>query len=108
MPYRQTRRSAEQLARMRAARDAARMSMPAPEYPPEIPTLRRRIEIIDYDFGERRHVIEMYRCGRIDSYRVVADGVEWKARCGWSAVLVGIRRALPRLASMRQIGRAHV
>ena len=99
MPYRQTRRSAEQLARMRAARDAARMASPAPEYPPELPSLRRRIEIVDYDFGERRHVIELYRTNRIDSYRVVADGVEWKARCGWSAVLAGIRRALPRLAS---------
>ena len=104
MAYRKTKRSAEQLARMRAARDAARMARPAQERVPDLPLLRRRIEIIDYDFGERRHVIELYRTNRIDSYRVVADGQEWKAMCGWSGVLAGIRRALPRLASMRRMG----
>lgn len=33
MPYRKTRRSAEQIAMMRAARDAARMDRSAPNYP---------------------------------------------------------------------------
>ena len=75
------------------------MGRPAPDYPPVFPVLRRRIVITDYDFGERRHVIELYRTGRIDCYRVVADGVEWRARAGWSQVLAGIRRALPRVGA---------
>ncbi len=99
MPYRRTHRSAEQLERMRAARAAARMARPAPEYPPALPQLRRRIVVTDYDFGERTHTIDLYRTSRIDCYRVVADGVEWRARAGWSQVLAGIRRALPRVLS---------
>ena len=42
MSYRQTRRSKETLARMRAGKDAARMAQPAPDYPPVLPELRRR------------------------------------------------------------------
>ena len=75
------------------------MERPAPSWPPALPVLRRRIVITDYDFGERRHVIELYRTRRIDCYRVVADGVEWRIRAGWSQVLAGIRRALPRVSS---------
>lgn len=41
---------------------------------------------------------------RIDSYRAVIDGREWKASVGWSRVLDGLRRALPRLASPRHFG----
>lgn len=99
MPYRKTKCRMEQRAKLSAARDAARMAAPAPDYPPALPRLRRRIVIKDYDFGERIHTIDLYRTGRIDCYRVVADGVEWKRRAGWSQVLAGIRRALPRLSS---------
>lgn len=99
MTYRKTKRSHEVLAKMRAARDANRMASPAPDYPPVLPSLRRRIVIIDYDFGERTHTLDLYRTGRIDCYRVVADGVEWSQSLGWSRVLAGIRRALPRLSS---------
>lgn len=99
MTYRKTRRSAEQLERMRASRAAARQARPAPDYPPALPHLRRRIVVTDYDFGERTHTIDLYRTSRIDCYRVVADGVEWRARAGWSQVLAGIRRALPRLGA---------
>ena len=99
MPYRRTHRSAEQMERMRAARAAARLVRPAPDYTHPLPVLRRRIEIRDYDFGETVHVVELYRSSRIDCYRVVADGVEWKKRMGFSQILAGIRRALPRLMS---------
>jgi len=64
-----------------------RMESEPPDYPQELPDLRRRIIIIDYDFGEVVHVIEMHRTNRIDQYRVVADGKEWKQRAGWSKVL---------------------
>lgn len=72
---------------------------PAPWRPP---LLRRRITIEDFDGAEPvTHVIELHRTHRIDSYRAMIDGREWKARIGWSRVLDGLRRAMPRLASPR-------
>ena len=66
------------------------------------PHLRRRITIEDFDgAGPRTHVVELYRTSRIDSYRAVVDGREWQSRIGWSRVLDGLRRALPRLLSPR-------
>lgn len=99
MAFRVTKRSAEQQARMQAGRDRARMDRPAPDYPPILPDLRRRIVIEDWDFGHRVHVIELHRTSRIDCYRVVADGQPWKRRVGWSQILAGLRKALPRLSA---------
>lgn len=82
MPYRVTKRSAEQQARMQAGRDRARMDRAAPDYPPILPDLRRRIVIEDWDFGHRVHVLELHRTTRIDCYRVVADGQPWKRSAG--------------------------
>lgn len=66
------------------------------------PVLRRRIVIEDFDGPESQtHVIELFRTPRIDSYRAVVNGKEWNPRIGWSRVLDGLRRALPRLASSR-------
>lgn len=66
------------------------------------PKLRRRITIEDFDGVEPcTHVVELYRTARIDSYRAVIDGRDWNTRIGWSRVLDGLRRALPRLASPR-------
>lgn len=66
------------------------------------PKLRRRITIEDFDGVETRtHIVELFRTPRIDSYRAVIDGREWHPRIGWSRVLDGLRRALPRLASPR-------
>lgn len=99
MAYRKTKRSLEVIAKMRAGRDRARMARPAPDYPPERPLLRRRIIIIDYDFGERIYTLDLYRTSRIDCYRVVADGIGWKRRIGWSGVLAGLRKSMPRLSA---------
>ena len=68
----------------------------APDNP--LPELRRVIEITDYDSGQPvTHRIELYRSDRIDCYRAVVDGRLWKTRIGWSRVLEGLRKALPRL-----------
>ncbi|MGS2720110.1 hypothetical protein [Paraglaciecola aestuariivivens] len=65
----------------------------------KIPSLRRVIEITDYDSGEPVvHKIELFRTDRIDCYDVHVDGSLWKKRIGWSQVLAGIRKAMPRLA----------
>ena len=41
--YRKTKRSIEQLAQLRAARDRNHIASPAPDYAPMLPVLRRRI-----------------------------------------------------------------
>ncbi len=99
MAYRKTRRSKETLARMRAGKDCSRMARPAPDYPPDLPDLRRRIVIIDYDFGERAHMLDLYCTSRVDCYRVHVDGKPWKARIGWSKILEGLRKSLPRVGA---------
>lgn len=66
------------------------------------PVLRRRIVIEDFDGPEpQTQVIELFRTTRIDTYRAEVNGQPWQPRIGWSRVLDGLRRALPRLASSR-------
>lgn len=102
MPYRLTRK-----ARLRR-RWRPRPEVPEPDRRPvpwQPPALRRRITIEDFDGAEPvTHVIEMHRTTRIDCYRVTVDGQPWKDRIGWSRILDGLRRALPRLMSPSRIG----
>ena len=84
------------LRAMRDARERRRLGV-EPRYPRELPALRRTLIIIDYDFGRVEHRIDLYRTPRIDCYRAVADGVEWKRRVGWSKVLAGLRVKFPRV-----------
>lgn len=101
--YRVTRKAEAQrqkLAAMRRGADAARMAAPAPDYPVTLPTLRRRIVIEDFDFERRVHVLELHKTDRIDCYRVTADGRPWKARIGWSKLLEGLRKSMPRVGAV--------
>lgn len=98
--YRKTKRSKETLARMKAGKDRARMERPAPDYPAILPELRRRVVIIDYDFGEHIHTLDLYRTNRVDCYRVHVDDKPWKERIGWSRILAGLRKSLPRVGSI--------
>jgi len=45
---------------MRAAKALKRESGAAPEYPQELPQLRKRIVITDYDFGEVVYTARFY------------------------------------------------
>lgn len=102
MTYRVTRKAEAQrqkLAAMRRGADAARMATPAPDYPRELPDLRRRIVIEDFDFGHRVHVLELHKTNRVDCYRVEVDGKPWKARIGWSRLLEGLRKSMPRVGA---------
>lgn len=102
MTYRLTKKAAAQRQRllaMRADRDRARLAAPAPDYPPTLPDLRRRIVIEDFDLGHKVHVLELHRTNRVDCYRVVADGVGWKKRAGWSKILAGLRKSMPRVGA---------
>ncbi len=61
------------------------------------PKLRRVIEITDFDSGEPIvHEVELYKTDRIDCYDVYVVGAIWKKRIGWSQILAGIRKAMPR------------
>ena len=63
----------------------------------DIPSLRRVIEITDYDASEPVvHTLELFRSDRIDCYDVYIDGSLWRTRIGWSQILAGIRKAIPR------------
>jgi hypothetical protein len=99
--YRRTRKYAAR-RKWHPRQDAAPEEQRAPHWQP--PDLRRRITIEDFDGAEpRKHVIELHRTSRIDSYRAIVNGVVWKRRVGWSRVLDGLRRAMPRLASARNL-----
>lgn len=99
MSYRKRTKCSARMAAAKAAADRARTDSPAPDYIPQMPELRRRIVITDYDFGEVEHTIDLYRSGRIDCYRVVADGKEWKKRAGWSTVLEMVRKSFLRVGA---------
>ena len=63
----------------------------------EIPKLRRVIEITDFDSGGSIvHRLEIYKTDRIDFCEVYVNGAIWKKRIGWSQILAGIRKAMPR------------
>ncbi len=86
---------------MRRGRDRARMARPLEGRAPDLPELRREVIVIDYDSGRPiTHTLHLYRTRRVDTYRIEADGKPW--RCGgWSAALVGLRKAYPRVPSPR-------
>ena len=99
MTYRVSKKRREQLAQMREAKAVKRIDGEPPEYPAIPPLLRRRIVITDYDFGERVHTLDLYRSSRIDCYDVHVDGKPWKKRMGWSRILSGLRKSMPRVSA---------
>lgn len=102
MTYRLTKKAEQQrnrLTSMRRSRETARLESPAPNHPIDLPDLRRRLVIEDFDFGHDVHVLEFFKSDRIDCFRVVADGKEWKRRIGFSAALAGLRKSMPRVAA---------
>lgn len=100
--YRRSKKYQQQVARglaSAAARERERLNGVDPcSVIEDPPALRRVMEITDYDSGEPiHHRFELYRCDRLDCYNVVVDGELWKQRVGWSRVLEGLRKALPRI-----------
>ena len=103
MTYRRTRKYDEQRRRaIQAGRERARMQCEAPACPVELPPLRMRITVERFDFAPETHVFELRRTRRVDVYTVTVDGQPW-CRAGLSAVLAGIRKACPRVASPRAL-----
>lgn len=96
--YRKRKKYSRKLKKMREAKERQRLEGEAPEYPHELPELRRRVMIYDYDFGEVVHQIDCYRSNRVDCYRVEVDGRPWKDRVGWSNILQAVRKGFPRVS----------
>jgi hypothetical protein len=98
---RQQEARARKLEAMRRGKDAARMARPASGRAPDLPELRREVVVIDYDTGQPiSHTLHLYRTGRVDTYRIEADGKPWK-RGGWSKALEGLRKSYVRVPSPR-------
>lgn len=85
------------LAAMRAAREHKRLEGEPQSAPHELPELRRRIIVIDYDFGRVVHRIDLYRSNRMDCYRALVDGRPWKQRIGWARVIEAMRKSFTRV-----------
>ena len=99
--YRRTRKYQQSITQSYAKRAKAEQLLEETGEPipvQTIPKLRRVIQITDYDRGDPCiHTFELFRTDRIDCYNVYVDGLLWKKRIGWSQVLAGIRKAMPRL-----------
>jgi len=89
--------------KMNAGREKKRLESYPPEYPPVLPELRREIIIIDYDHGMKVYHMHCYKTNRIDCYKTVVNGKIWREMIGWSNILSGIRKSLPRLMSERNL-----
>ena len=98
--YRKRTRQSAKMAAARAAKERSRLERPAPDYPMPLPELRRTLIVIDHDFGEVEHRLDLYRTNRRDCYKVIADGVEWKSRMGWSKILESVRKSFLRVGSI--------
>lgn len=85
-------------SKLRARRIAVLEGDPRPG-PLPLPDLRREIIVRDHDFGLVEHHVKLFRCGRIDCYRVEVDGVPWKQRVGWSRALEVLRKAFVRVGA---------
>lgn len=99
MSFRKRTSGSKKLEAMRRGKESARMDSPLEHRPVDLPDLRRRIIITDYDFGEVTHTIDLYRTGRVDCYRAVADGKLWKDRIGWAKVLEAVRKSFVRVGA---------
>lgn len=89
------------LRNMRNAKQRKRLEGEPPDYPTALPNLRRRIIVVDYDSGKTiRYCIDLYKTNRIDCYRAVANGKEWKDKIGWSKVVEAMRKSFIRVRNV--------
>jgi hypothetical protein len=95
--YRKRTKASKKYNAMREARLRQIEEGPTPDYPRDLPDLRRQIVIEDYDFGYVRYEINLYKTNRIDSYRMEVDGAIILECIGWSRVLERVRKAFLRV-----------
>lgn len=96
--YRKTSKVNNQLKAARKERERLRIEGEQPTYPAYPKGLRRVLVVIDFDsLIPSIHTMKMFASDRIDCYRVEVDGEQWKDRIGWSRILTGLRKAMPRV-----------
>ena len=102
--YRKRTKGSKKYNAMREAKLRKMTEGPAPDYPSDLPELRRRVTIEDFDFGYVKEVIELRKSNRVDSYIMTVDGTVIKRgnteRIGFARVLELIRKAFPRVRSL--------
>lgn len=95
-----SRKFNERMVRVRAAKEAKRLAGPPPEYGLDLPEIRRRVIVENFDLGEMvRHDVVMRRSNRIDCYVLEVDGQPLPGRHGWSKTLEYVRKAFIRVGS---------
>lgn len=91
-------------ANQRAAKERKRLEGPAPDYPQELPKLRRIVIVIDFDFGPMVEVFSLWRTRRVDCYRMTRkDGTTIAGHIGWAKALETIRKGFVRVSSPRNL-----
>ena len=91
-------------ANQRAAKERRRVDGPAPDYPRELPKLRRIVIVIDFDFGPVVEVFSLWRTRRVDCYEMRRkDGVVVAECVGWARALEMIRKGFLRVSSARDL-----
>ena len=93
---------AKEFNNMRRAKERKRIDSSCPDYPKEVPKLRKVIIIINFDFGVKINVMKLFRARKIDQYRVEANGKHW-GTMGLSKIFEGIRKSMPRVLSKRAL-----
>lgn len=91
------RKTAKQKQRWREAKERKRMEADSPDYPRELPELRKVIVVVDYDRDPPEiNTLHQKKSDRVDCYNVEVNGKPWKQRIGMSQILAGVRKSLPR------------
>lgn len=98
--FRKRTKFSAKLKRMREAKERKRLENAEPVSYFTLPDLRRKIIVIDYDFGEVRHEIILRKTNRVDCYQAVVNGKIWKERIGWAKVLEGVRKSFIRVGAL--------
>ncbi len=98
--FRKRTKFSEKMKAARKAKERKRLEGDAPDYPVMLPEIRRRIIVIDYDFGEVKHEIVLCKTNRVDCYQAMVDGKVWKERIGWAKVLEGVRKSFIRVGAI--------
>lgn len=86
-----------------AAKRRKRLAEPPPDYfdAPDCSKPVREIVYRDLLTGESHTFLLFIHPHRVDQFKVVVDGKPWLAKAGWSRVLSGLRKAVPRFSQMR-------
>lgn len=93
----------ERSQRLIAAKRRKRLASPPPEYfdAPDYAKPVREIVYRDLLTGETHTFLLFIHPRRVDQFVCFIDDKPWLAKAGWSRVLAGLRKAVPRFSQMQ-------